>query len=137
MSTYRVVKTITFCYGHRLLRHDGPCRHLHGHSARVEIHITTDQLDHNGLACDFREMKSKVKSWIDAHLDHRMILQEGDPVIAACRELGEPVYVMPTPPSAENLARLIYEQSHGLGLPVSEIRVWESSTSCAMFLRDS
>lgn len=28
---YKVSKQIEFCYGHRLLNWDGPCRHFHGH----------------------------------------------------------------------------------------------------------
>lgn len=133
MAAYTVIKTITFCYGHRILHHAGPCRHLHGHNARVDISLTTDRLDETGLVCDFREMKLTMKGWIDEHLDHRMILQDVDPAVPTLRAWGEPLYIMPAPPSAENLARLLYEQAHHLGLPVGEIRVWESDTACAIY----
>ena len=34
---YRVSKSVSFCYGHRLLNYQGKCQHLHGHNARAVI----------------------------------------------------------------------------------------------------
>lgn len=133
MSHFTVTKRLTFCYGHRLLGYDGPCRHPHGHSAQVELYITGKHTDHNGMLYDFRQMKAVVKSWIDTHLDHRMILQTGDPLIAKFEELGEPVYIMDEPPSAEHMARVIYRHARELGVPVTEVRLWESDTACARY----
>ena len=43
---HKVVKTIDFCYGHRLLNYEGKCRHLHGHNGLLEVAIESDSLDH-------------------------------------------------------------------------------------------
>ncbi|MBI2342726.1 MAG: 6-carboxytetrahydropterin synthase [Deltaproteobacteria bacterium] len=133
MDTYAVSTSIAFCYGHRLCDYNGPCRHLHGHNARVEIVVATDTLDSQGMACDFRLMKSVLKGWIDAHLDHRMILQETDPLVPILRNAGEPLYLMTDPPTAEHIARLLFQHAHAAGLPVREVRLWESDNACAVY----
>ncbi len=133
MPTYRVLKSIAFCYGHRLLNYRGPCCHVHGHNGRADIVVAADALNTLGMVHDFREIKNVVKTWIDAHLDHRMILQEGDPLIALLQAQQEPVYIMDRPPTAENLAREICVVARNNGLPVCEVRLWESDASCAVY----
>ena len=71
---FTVSREIEFCYGHRLLRYEGKCRHLHGHNGRLTVVFETDGLDGRGMVLDFSDIKRLVGGWIDAHLDHRMIL---------------------------------------------------------------
>jgi len=130
---YQVTKSIAFCYGHRLLGHDGQCRYLHGHNGRLEIDVETESLDHMGMVVDFRKVRNLVKGWIDANLDHRMILCKQDPAIPALRDLGEPLYLLDENPTAENLARLLFEQVQHLGLRAAEVRLWETPTSYATY----
>jgi 6-pyruvoyltetrahydropterin/6-carboxytetrahydropterin synthase len=131
--TYEVKKQLHFCYGHRLYGYDGPCRHLHGHNATVEIAVATEQLDAQGMAYDFREIKRVVQSWIDEHIDHRMLLQKDDPIVATLQAADEPVYLMDTPPTAENIAQLICEQARAADIPVTKVTVWESASSSATY----
>ena len=79
---YSVTKQIDFCYGHRLLDYDGICKHPHGHNAKAEIEVRTDALDPRNMVCDFSDIKRVVKGWIDAKLDHQMILRRDDPLVA-------------------------------------------------------
>src|SRR5438270_429235 len=78
---FQVTREIRFCYGHRLLNYDGKCRHLHGHNGRAIITLETDRLDDLGMVVDFSTIKRVVAGWIDANLDHRMILHRDDPVL--------------------------------------------------------
>lgn len=134
---HRVTKSIDFCYGHRLLgHHDGQCRYLHGHNGRLEIDVEAAALDQMGMVVDFVKVRDLVKGWIDANLDHRMILCRQDPAIPALRDLGEPLYLIDENPTAENLARLIFEQARRLGLNVAEVRLWETPTSYATYRED-
>lgn len=128
---YAITKVIDFCYGHRLLHYDGPCRHLHGHNGRVEIDLVAETLDAHGMVRDFSEVKESVKGWIDRELDHRMLLHRDDPLLPLLREWGDPVYVMETNPTAEAIARAIFEYAKGTGLPVVEVRLWETPSSFA------
>jgi len=45
--------------------------------------------------------------------------------------LGEPVYVMPANPTAENIARLIYNFTQDRGFPIVEVQVWETDNCFA------
>ena len=130
---YRVIKEIDFCYGHRLLNYEGKCRHLHGHNGRLEVVLETNELDRRGMVFDFGEVKTVVKAWVDAELDHKMILCKEDPALEVIQGLGEPVYLLDENPSAENIAKLIFQYAVSQDLPVVEVRLWETDTSCAVY----
>ena len=130
---YRVTREIEFCYGHRLLNYSGKCRHLHGHNGRAVVAVQAERLDRLGMVVDFGRIKDVVSDWIDRTLDHRMLLHRDDPVLPLLREQGEPVFVMDVNPTAENIARLIFDYAAGQGFPVVEVRLWETETSCAVY----
>ena len=130
---HKVVKTIDFCYGHRLLDYDGKCRHLHGHNGLLEVEIESDSLDHRGMVMDFNELRGVVKDWVDRNLDHKMLLHKDDPVADFLSEMGEPFYAMDDNPTAENILKHIYRQIRKEGLMVSEMRLWETPSSYASY----
>jgi len=130
---YTVTKQVFFCYGHRLMNYDGKCRHPHGHNGRVEIELQADRLDDKGMVHDFSEIGRVMKGWIDANLDHRMLLRGDDPLVVALEKLGEPVFLMTENPTAEAIAQLIFEQVKLQGFPVTEVRVWETESSFAAY----
>lgn len=132
---YRVTQEIEFCYGHRLLDYDGKCKHLHGHNGKAVIVLEGTELDHRGMLIDFTDIKKKLRCWIEENLDHRMILCERDPVLPMLRDAGEPLYVIPDNPTAETIARLIFDQGCLVGLPVVEVKLWETSKSCATYIK--
>ena len=130
---YRVSREIDFCYGHRLLNYEGKCRHLHGHNGKAVITIEAPQLDARGMVSDFGDIKRLVSVWVDQHLDHRMILHRDDPAVPALQQLGEPVCVVDFNPTAENLARLVFEHAAASNLPVVEVELWETPTCKATY----
>jgi 6-pyruvoyltetrahydropterin/6-carboxytetrahydropterin synthase len=133
IEQYKITKRIEFCYGHRLIEHKGKCRYLHGHNALVEIDIKADKLDKDGMVMDFSDIRDIVKGWVDTNLDHRMILCKNDPVLKTLQEIQEPVYAIEENPTAENIAKLIYTEIKKLGLEVTEVRLWETPSSCAVY----
>ncbi|MFL5242234.1 MAG: 6-pyruvoyl trahydropterin synthase family protein [Gemmataceae bacterium] len=130
---YRVTREITFCYGHRLLHYEGKCRHLHGHNGKVILTVEARALDKLGMVMDFSSIKRVVNGWIDENLDHRMLLHKDDPVLAFLRQQNEPVFVMDVNPTAENIARLIFDYAAGQGIPVTEVRLWETESCYATY----
>jgi len=130
---YRVTKVIDFCYGHRLLNYQGKCKHLHGHNGRVEIELQSESLDSRGMVVDFEEIKREIKGWIDAELDHKMILCCRDPIIPLLQERNEPYVEVESNPTAENIARMIYEFAISRKFPVSCVRLWETASSFAEY----
>lgn len=130
---HSVTREIDFCYGHRLLNYDGKCRHLHGHNGRVLITMERDHLDERGMVIDFSDIKRVMQVWIDEQLDHKMILHRDDPILPILRDRGEPVYLLDVNPTAENIAKLIYDQAKRHGFPVVEVRLWETMNSFATY----
>ena len=130
---FKVTKVIHFCYGHRLLHYEGKCRYLHGHNARVEIELASEKLDHRGMVVDFIDMKQKIQGWIDSALDHKMLLNKADPILSYLEQIQEPVVILDENPTAEAIARLIYNQAHTQGFPVREVRLWETEHSFATY----
>lgn len=130
---FRVTKELSFCYGHRLLNYNGKCRNLHGHNGRAVITVEAPELDSLGMVVDFTKLKQTVGQWIDATLDHKMLLHREDPIIPELVRLGEPYVLLDVNPTAENLAKMIYEQVQVAGFPVVEVTLWESDTSFATY----
>ena len=133
---FRVTKEIDFCYGHRLLNYDGKCKHLHGHNGKAVIVLEGMQLDHRGMVVDFSDIKKHVAGWIDANLDHRMILHEADPIVPILQDMGEPMYLVSENPTAESIAKLIYDFAKSHRVPVTEVSLWETFTSYATYRED-
>lgn len=131
---YKVTRQIDFCYGHRLLQYDGKCKHLHGHNGRALITIESEKLDGLGMVMDFSNIKKVVSSWIDDNLDHRMILHENDPVVPILQEMGEPLYLVEENPTAENIAKLIFDFAIKQAFPVTQVDLWETRNCYASYV---
>jgi 6-pyruvoyltetrahydropterin/6-carboxytetrahydropterin synthase len=130
---HRVTRELSFCYGHRLVHYDGKCRHLHGHNGKAVITLEAAELDALGMVMDFTRLKRIVGGWLDEALDHKMLLHKEDPALPHLRALGEPVFVMDVNPTAENIARLIYDYTAAQGFPVVEVQLWETATCQASY----
>ena len=130
---FSVTRELTFCYGHRLLDYAGKCRHLHGHNGRAVIALEAPALDARGMLVDFNDIKHEVQRWIDDNLDHTMLLCRDDPILPVLQERGERVFVMDANPTAENIARLIYDRAVEAGLPVVEVILWETEKCHAAY----
>lgn len=130
---FRVSREIKFCYGHRLLEYSGKCRYLHGHNGRAIITIESEALDQLGMVMDFSEIKKVVSTWIDENLDHRMILHRDDPILSTLKKMGEPVYIVDVNPTAENIAKIIFDFTQNHGFPVTQVLLWETDSCFATY----
>ena len=130
---FQVTREIDFCYGHRLLNYDGKCKHLHGHNGRAVITLESPELDPRGMVLDFSDIKHVVSKWIDDNLDHRMILCKDDPVVSYLQEMGEPLFLIDDNPTAESIAKLIFDFTKDHGFPITEARLWETPRCFATY----
>jgi len=130
---FRVTQELRFCYGHRLLGHPGKCARLHGHNARVFLVLRAASVDAKGMVIAFDVLEQRARRYLDEALDHRMLLQQGDPACAALAGIGETFVALEVPPTAENLAKLIFEQLLRAGLPLAEVRLEEQPGSTASY----
>ena len=130
---FQVTQELNFCYGHRLLGYPGKCGRLHGHNARAFVTLEAESLDAQGMVADFDLVARRVRAWLDEQIDHQLLLHRDDPLVAGLRSLGEPLRALDVAPTAENLARLIFEQAERAGLPVTEVRLEEQPGSVAVY----
>ncbi len=113
----------TFAAGHALRNYRGKCENVHGHNYRCQVTVEGEQLDSIGLLVDFVELKRVVHSVLD-RLDHQWLNDY------------PPFNVLN--PSAENIARYIYDEIHQ-GLSVKEgvrlafVKLWETDTASAIY----
>ncbi|HNX68071.1 MAG TPA: 6-carboxytetrahydropterin synthase [Candidatus Omnitrophota bacterium] len=130
---FKVAKTIYFNYGHRLMGGHDKCSRLHGHSARVEIEMSSPKLDRQGMVVNFFDIRKTIGDWIEKNLDHRMILSETDPLAGLLRKAGELVVTVKGNPTAEVLAEKIFCAAKRMKLPVSKVTLWENQDSFAVY----
>lgn len=132
-TMFRVTKEIHFCYGHRLLDYNGKCRYLHGHNGRVLVTCEGSDLDSLGMVVDFSRMKQILGKWIDDTLDHKMLLHRDDPILPELVRQGEPFVTLDVNPTAENIAKMIFDVARKEGFPVVEVILWETENSFASY----
>ncbi len=130
---FTISRDFTFCYGHRLLKYNGKCAHPHGHNGLAKIVLFRKNLNDQDMVFDFGNLKQTMGEWIDANLDHQMILNKEDPLVSVLQQMGEPLFLMNGNPTAENLARLLFEQAVTLGFPVQSVLFWETEKCSAEY----
>jgi 6-pyruvoyltetrahydropterin/6-carboxytetrahydropterin synthase len=123
-SMFQVSVEETFSSGHALRGYQGKCENVHGHNYRVQVTLAGPKLDNIGLLVDFTELKSVVRGII-AGLDHQFLND-----LDAFKTVN---------PSAENLAKYFYEETHRrlktlpAGAGITEVTIWETDTASAQF----
>ena len=130
---HSIVKKIHFCYGHRLMDYDGKCAHPHGHNGVVEVELTSEVLDGRGMVYDFTDVKKHLRGFIDQQLDHRMLLRGDDPLVSVLQKVGEPPFIMQDNPTAENIAKLIFQEAKARSMPIVAVRLWETPDAFAEY----
>ena len=124
-------RRLEFDSAHRVMLHESKCRHLHGHRYVAEVTVAASELDDLGRVIDFSCIKELVGGWIDAELDHGTLANDNDhDLIELCRDSEWKVYTMPCNPTAENIARLLFEKGNellcGKGVWVTHVRIYET-----------
>ena len=84
-----------FSSAHALRGYNGKCENVHGHNWHVELIVSSDALNEIGLVIDFKLLKKYLNEVMEM-LDHKFI--------------NETEFFKEVNPSAENIARYIYEE---------------------------
>ncbi|MBW2566961.1 MAG: 6-carboxytetrahydropterin synthase QueD [Deltaproteobacteria bacterium] len=117
------LKVITsFSAAHQLKEFEGACENLHGHNWKIEVYVTSKNIDEAGIVMDFRVLKKHVNA-VMADLDHKFLND-----LEAFKGQN---------PSSENIARYVAERLSGSiddpETKVSRVTAWESENSCATY----
>jgi len=93
-----------------LSRHPEACRFPHGHSRRIDVVVSADNLDQNGMVLDFKALKLALEEAIDKY-DHSLAVNSADPLIEDLRRIaGERlVEFADTEPTTEAMAKEIFD----------------------------
>lgn len=104
-----------FAAAHRLPRYEGPCFRLHGHNYKLFVAVEGEVDPRTGMIADFGQVKQAVQEHVVSRVDHRNLNDILDN------------------PTAENIARWMWEalESHLPGL--AEVRLYEIPDSCVIY----
>jgi len=95
-----------FDAAHRLLKYEGKCSRLHGHTWTVIACVKVGKKGVLGISLDFSLLKEELKKVVD-EFDHKVLLSEEDPLLYHLN-LQDVVLLKPNP-TAEVIAESIYE----------------------------
>lgn len=118
----RITKIFSFDSAHRLEDYGGKCRHLHGHTYKLEVTVKGAMGD-NGMVFDFSVLKAAVEEKVVSKLDHQYLNELFD-----------------FNPTCENIVVWIYDQISTvlIGYPcmLERVKLWETATSFAELTSD-
>lgn len=63
---YYVSKKMEIAACHRLeLLYESKCKNLHGHNWHVTVYCKSEELNANGMVCDFKHIKEQIHGYLD------------------------------------------------------------------------
>lgn len=143
---FKIKRIFRVPIGHRLSKHTGLCKNIHGHNLRIEVELLSFYLDQNDMVMDFSNLKKLVEQIIDKW-DHAMFVNSED--ITSGNLNGKLLAVRYADPTAEVLSKFIYDEleeflpirydvhSHPIGPIVWQVSIWENDDSCATYCKNT
>ena len=132
-----VTKTVKFDAAHVLTNHQGLCKNLHGHTYRVDVSVSQPDDEGRDMVIDFKDLKGLATEIICDRFDHAFIYNTasaGEKEIAAVVEKnGMRTVPIPFRSTAENLAKLFYNELKPRLPGLSAVKVWETADNVAEF----
>jgi 6-pyruvoyltetrahydropterin/6-carboxytetrahydropterin synthase len=104
-----------FAAAHRLPRYQGPCFRMHGHNYTFLVALEGEIDPGTGMIADFGEVKGAVQEQVLSRCDHRTLNDFLDN------------------PTAENIARWIWEALEPRLPGLAEVRLYEIPDSCVVY----
>ena len=138
---YLLKTAATFDSAHFLTGYNGKCANIHGHTWKLEVAISSQELkemgEKRGMIIDFSDLKKAVRE-LASRFDHTLIYEKGslkDGTVAALSSEGFKLTEVPFRPTAENFAEHFY-RSLAENLPVKSVSVYETPDNCAVYEED-
>jgi 6-pyruvoyltetrahydropterin/6-carboxytetrahydropterin synthase len=118
---YEITVKRTFSAAHTLVI-GGKSETLHGHNFTVEVTLSSERLDNEGLVVDFRVLKGWTDETLEK-LDHSF--------------LNELSFFQDINPTSENIARFVFEKIsekiQSQSCKLKNVAVWESESAKAVY----
>jgi len=132
---YKIRKLFEFEMAHILdSSFSKECQRVHGHSYKLEVIISRQSLNKDGMVMDFKKLKKIVKKLIIEDFDHTMVINEKGKWAPEFGHLSKSIKYVNYNPTAENMAEhfhsILYEALiNGMpGLMKLSIRLHETRT---------
>lgn len=120
-----------FYAAHRNQNLQDKCHNLHGHTYFVEFDFEFKSLS-NGLTMLFSELDSKIEPIIKGKYDHATFVDINDEQLMKCinqfPDVFGKVVTFEQPTSVEFLAQKLFTEMVKLGLPITSVRIKETTT---------
>jgi len=133
---YTIRKQFKFELAHQLDEAYSKCckNTIHGHSYICEVFFSAEKLDDTGMVIDFGKIKNVIGSYMDSW-DHALVIPDTmrGYYLESLRENNENLKIVPYNPTAENMAEDIYKSIKAMNLPVSKVRLHETTTGWAEY----
>jgi 6-pyruvoyltetrahydropterin/6-carboxytetrahydropterin synthase len=108
----------SFDAAHHLDGYEGKCARVHGHRWVVEVEVSAAETDPNGMVYDFGKLRDMLRNILPDHVDVNQVYSDMNP-------------------TAENLARVFYEQMKARIPETIAVTVWETPECGATYTPDS
>lgn len=136
---YHLTAEASFDSAHFLFGHSGKCANLHGHRWRILAKISGECLqtggDKDGMLIDFSDFKRELHELAD-ELDHRLLIERGTlklETLDALEAEGFEFVTLAFRPTAENLAKYLFDNMKAQGFPIAAMTVYETPDNCAVY----
>jgi 6-pyruvoyltetrahydropterin/6-carboxytetrahydropterin synthase len=139
---FTVKKEIEFDAGHRVPLHESKCRNPHGHRYKVVAHLVGELITEgpeSGMVRDFSIVKQLLTEHVHDRFDHGFIVAKSDTGLKqalVATDQSWKVIIVDYYPTAECLAKDIYDTIKPELPNLYCIDVWETPTSCATYMED-
>ncbi len=143
---YKVVKCFEFEAAHQLINtHTDKCKRIHGHTYKLEVELSSQELNENGMVLDFTLMSQQIEELVD-DFDHVLIVKGNEDQILMMGEeflydtdkrQNHTIIYLKEQPTAEYMCRLFFDYLSAFNhFPITRVRLWETSNSYAEYIKD-
>ena len=147
----QITRRLEFDAGHRIPNHNSQCKHLHGHRYAIEITLSgnvieTEGVSEQGMVMDFSDVKRIAKERVVDAWDHAFLVYSGDQVVLDFLNTlpGHKTVVLNVIPTAENLAKVAfdllndaYRNTFGNELKLERVRLYETPNNWVDHVRSN
>lgn len=128
---YRIKKRFRFEAAHTLnSSYSKECQYTHGHSYRVDVYFTREDLNDDGMVEDFKLIKEELAPFMN-RFDHATICNKATP--------GKHIMEIGANPTAENMAKFMFDYISNIHfsfeVKLDKIRVWETEDNYAEYYK--
>ena len=145
-----ITRRLEFDAGHRIPNHNSQCKHLHGHRYALEITLSGDIINQEGISeqgmvMDFSDVKRIAKEQVVDAWDHAFLVYRGDKaVMDFLHTLADhKTVILEVVPTAENLAQVAFKlldhaylDKYHNHLTLQRVRLYETPNNWADCIRE-